>query len=206
VIRVRRLAPLLLATLSSLPAAALGQSAAGQQGAGHGTDLFAGYSFADLAESTRHGGDMAVGFDLVGPLSGFVDASFHWGDQDGTSLSDLTLMAGPGLRFGARGRTVFFVRALAGLVRDKATISVLDVDISETSSSFGVLAGGGVDFRVSNALALRLQADYLGLGRGAGAASCVPGATSCDDTGGGGSWSSGYRLAGGVVYRFGSAR
>jgi opacity protein-like surface antigen len=205
--RATRLASLLLAPAAALflPVAATAQPAASPEPARHGTDLFAGYSFVHFSESTRHGGDLAAGFHLFGPLSGFVDASFHWGDQDGTSLSDLTLMAGPGLRFGARGRTVLFVRALAGLVRDRATISVLDVDISETSSSFGVLAGAGVDFRVSAKLAVRLQGDYLGFDSGGGAASCVPGVPSCDDTGGG-SWSSGYRVSAGVVYRFASAR
>ncbi len=39
-------------------------------------------------------------------------------DGDGVDRSDLTLMAGPGVRFGKRGGTVFFLRALAGLVRD----------------------------------------------------------------------------------------
>ena len=145
-----------------------------------------------------------MGFDLVGPLSGFVDTSFHWGSQEGVSLSDLTLMAGPGLRFGKRGGTVFFVRALAGLVQDKASISVLDVDISETSTSFGVLAGGGVDFRMARTLAVRLQGDYLWSDAGTeGIASCPQG-TSCDAAEGG--RSSGFRVSAGVVYRFGSAR
>ena len=190
--------------LSALLGLALAASAAA--GEGHGTDLLAGYSFAHIQDDNRHGANLAVGFDLFGPLSGFVDTSVHWGSQEGVSLSDWTLMAGPGVRFGKRGGTVFFVRALAGLVQDKATISVLDVDISEKSSSFGILAGGGVDIRVSTPLAVRLQADYLLHDTGSeGLTSCVPGATTCDDTGGGG-WSSGYRFSAGVVYRFGSAR
>jgi opacity protein-like surface antigen len=116
-------------------------------------------------------------------------------------------MAGPGLRFGKRDGTVFFVRALAGLVQDKASIGVLDVDISETNKAFGILAGGGVDFRVSTTLAVRLQGDYLASDTGAeGIASCpsVPSGVSCQASGGG--WSSGYRVSAGVVYRFGSAR
>jgi opacity protein-like surface antigen len=156
-------------------------------GEGHGTDLFAGYSFAKIDEVNRHGADLALGFDLLGPLSGFVDTSFHWGSQEGTSLNDLTLMAGPGVRFGKRGGTVFFVRALAGLVQDKATISVLDVDISESSKRFGALGGGGVDFRVAKALAVRLQGDYLWNDVAEGK-------------------SSGYRASAGIVYRFGGAR
>jgi opacity protein-like surface antigen len=194
-----RLAPCLPALL--VLALAAGPAAAGE---GHGTDFFAGYSFAQIDDTHRNGADLALGFDLFGPLAGFFDTSFHWGSQEGTSLSDLTLMAGPGARFGKRGGTVFFVRALAGLVRDKASIGILDVDISETSSRFGVLAGGGVDVRVSPTLALRLQGDYLGSDTGAeGIASCAPGVT-CESSYGG--WSSGYRVAAGVVYRFGSAR
>jgi hypothetical protein len=103
------------------------------------------------------------------------------------SLSDLTLMAGPGVRFGKRGGTVFFVRALAGLVQDHGAISVLDVDISETSRRFGALGGGGVDVRVASTLAVRLQGDYLWNDVEVGK-------------------SSGFRASAGVVYRFGSAR
>jgi hypothetical protein len=180
-------------------------------GEGHGTDLFAGYSFAKLDETSRHGANLAAGFDLVGPLSGFVDLSSHWGSESGVSLNDLTLMAGPGVRFGKRGGTVLFVRAMAGLLQDKGTISVLDVDISEKGSRFAILAGGGVDFRVGTALALRIQGDYLGSDAGAGGiGQCPappPGASggSCQDTGSGG-WSSDYRVSAGVVYRFGNAR
>jgi opacity protein-like surface antigen len=154
---------------------------------GHGTDLFGGYSFAKIDEVSRHGGDLALGFDLAGPISGFVDASFHWGSSEGASLSDVTLMAGPGVRFGKRGSTVFFARALVGVVSDKASIQVLDVDISESSSRFGILAGGGVDFRVSASLAARVQGDYLWSDVEEGS-------------------SSGFRASAGIVYRFGSAR
>jgi opacity protein-like surface antigen len=189
---------LLFPALLSLAVAAT--SAAGE---GHGTDLFAGYSFAQIQDNNRNGANLAVGVGLFGPLSGFVDTSLHWGSQEGVSLSDLTLMAGPGVRFGKRGGTVFFLRALAGLVQDKGTISVLDVDISESSKSFGILAGGGVDFRVSTTLAVRLQGDYLASDSGSEGCPPVPSGASCETSGG---WSSGYRVSAGIVYRFGSAR
>lgn len=177
--RQLRAAPLLaVATLAAATARA---------GEGHGTDLFAGYSFAQIDETDRHGANLALGFDLFGPVSGFVDTSAHWGSEESLSLSDLTAMAGPGLRFGKRGGTVFFVRALAGLVQDKASIGILDVDISESQSRFGILAGGGVDFRVASALAVRVQGDYLWNDVEDGKAS-------------------GFRASGGIVYRFGSAR
>jgi len=171
-----------------LALAALGLAAA-PVGAGEplGTDLYAGYSYARLDDLSRHGASAAVSFHAIGPLAGFVDVGAHWGSQEGTSRSDLTLMAGPGVRFGSRGGTVFFVRALAGLVRDRSSIGVLDVDISESHSSFGVLAGGGVDVRVAKSLALRAQADYQW--------------TDSDAL----VKKSGYRLGAGVVYRLGTA-
>jgi hypothetical protein len=197
--RHHRAAPLAVLLTLGLTAG----SAAG--GEGHGTDAFAGYSFASIGDASRHGGNLAVGFDL-GPISGFVDTSFHWGSQSAVSLSDLTLMAGPGARFGTRGGTVFFLRALAGLVRDRASIGIFDVDISEGTTGLGFMGGGGVDLRVASKLAVRLQADYLFYDAGiGGSGSCVPDVPNCDDTGGGG-WSSGYRFSAGVVYRFASAR
>ena len=155
-------------------------------GESQGTDIHAGYSFARIDDGDRHGANAALGFDLFGPIDGFLDVGSHWGTQDGTDLSDLTLMAGPGLRFGKRGGTLVFVRALAGLVRDSASISVLDVDISETSSRFGVLAGGGVDLRIAHRLAIRLQGDYF-----------------WNDVPEGGK-ASGFRAGAGLVYRFGT--
>lgn len=192
----RALAPCALGLLLAPAAAAADR---------HGSDLFAGYSFLDLDGTSRHGADLALGFDLAGPLAGFVDASFHWGSESGTSLSDLTLMAGPGVRVGRRGASVFFLRALAGVVRDRASIGILGVDISESYSSFGLLAGGGVDVRVSSTLAVRLQGDYLLDSGATGGAQCAAGSSRCNDTRGAG-WQSGYRLSAGVVYRFASAR
>ena len=172
--------PVVLAVLLAL---AVPLAAAERQG----TDLFAGYSFAQIDNVNRNGGNAAVGFDLFGPIDGFVDASAHWGSSGAESLADLTLMAGPGARFGKRGGMVFFVRALAGLVRDRDSIAVLDVDISESYSRFGVLVGGGLDFPISKKLALRAQGDYLW--------------NDVEE----GSKSSGFRASAGIVYRFGIA-
>ena len=172
--------------LLAVLAASLALAAPVAASEGQGTDLFAGYSFAKIDDVNRNGANAALGFDLFGPIDAFVDASAHWGSSEGTSLDDLTLMAGPGVRFGKRGRAVVFVRALAGLVQDRASITVLDVDISESSSRFGVLAGGGVDFPVARKLALRAQGDWLW--------NDVPE----------GSKSSGLRASAGIVWRFGT--
>jgi opacity protein-like surface antigen len=102
-------------------------------------------------------------------------------------LSDATLMAGPGMRFGSRQGTTFFVRAVAGLVHDRATISVLDVDISESATRFAVLAGGGLERRITRTLAVQVQGDYLW--------------TDVDE-----GESSGFRVSAGLAYRFGVPR
>ena len=105
-------------------------AAAGER---HGTDLFAGYSFAkidDVEPPRRQPGRSASTSSARSPASSTRAPT--GAASEGVSLNDLTLMAGPGVRFGKRGGTVFFVRALAGLVQDKASISVLDVDISES--------------------------------------------------------------------------
>jgi opacity protein-like surface antigen len=186
---VKRL-PAILAVLLALAAPV---AAAEHQG----TDLFAGYSFAKIDNVNRNGANAAVGFDLFGPVDGFVDASTHWGSSGSESLTDLTLMAGPGIRFGKRGGTLFFLRVLAGLVTDRDSITVLDVDISESSSRFGVLAGGGLDVPIAKKLALRAQGDYLWN-------DLPPGIASGSDSGEVGR-SSGFRFSAGIVYRFGIA-
>lgn len=161
-----------------------GTASAGER---QGTELAFGYSLASIDDVTRHGAHATLAFDLFGPVSGFVDGSVHWGSSEGVGLSDATLMAGPGMRFGRRAGTAFFVRAMAGLVRDRATISVLDVDISESATRFAALAGGGVERRITRSLAIQVTGDYLW--------------TDVDE-----GESSGFRVTAGLAYRFGVPR
>ena len=179
--RLHRKAPFRLALLGLALAAA--PAAAGEP---LGSDLFAGYSYLKLAEVSRSGANLASDFHAFGPIAGFVDASAHWGSDSGTSIRDWTLMAGPGVRIGNRGGTLLFVRVLAGVLSDHTSISVLDVDISEGSTRFAILAGGGVDVRIAARLALRAQGDYLWYDATSGS-------------------TSGFRVSGGLVYRIGTA-
>jgi opacity protein-like surface antigen len=166
-----------------------------------GPDLFAGYSFARLGDASRHGANLAAGFDLFGPVDGFLDASAHWGSAEGTDLDDLTLTAGPGVRFGTRGGTILFVRALAGILRDRASISIFDVTVSESRTGFGFMAGGGVDVPVTKTLALRAQGDYVLWDAGGDEVTCA--AIGCPEAGG---WESSFRASAGIVFRFGVPR
>jgi opacity protein-like surface antigen len=162
-------------------------------------DVFAGYSFTKIEDVSRHGANLAAGFHLFGPLSAFADASAHWGAQDSLDRSDLTLMAGPGVRLGKPGGIVFFLRGLAGLVTDRASIAVLDVDIAESSSRFGVMAGGGVDAPFASRWAVRAQADWLWNDLPEGIAALPPGGGEYN-----GPKETGFRASAGIVYRFGS--
>lgn len=178
-----------------LVAAACALAVAASAPASAGTlppEVFAGYSLGRMDEVSRHGANLALGIHLFGPVTGFVDASAHWGGDASLDSSDLTAMAGPGVRFGKAGRTVVFARALAGLVRDRWSVSVLDVAISESTIRLGVLAGGGVDFPVAKRLAIRAQADYLW--RDVPPQDEIAGLTS-----------SGFRASLGIVYRLGTA-
>lgn len=161
--------------------------AAAQAGERAGTDLSAGYSFARFADADRHGGSVAVSFGVAGPLRAFVDAGAHWGGNGGLDRDDLMLTAGPGLRFALGGAAAVFVRTLAGVVRDSAGVSVLDVRISESSTRFAAMGGGGVDLRLTQRWSARAQGDYLWH-------DAVEGTHS------------GFRVGAGAVYRFGGAR
>jgi opacity protein-like surface antigen len=194
-LRLHRIA--LCALVASL---ALGAPLAAAEG--QGTELFAGYSFARLGDVSRHGANLSAGFDLFGPVDGVLDASLHRGSSEGADVDDLTLMAGPGVRFGKKGGTIVYVRALAGLVRDRASIDVFDVSISGSRTGFGLLAGGGVDLPLTRSLAVRAQGDYLRWDSGGDEATCA--AIGCPEAGGG--WESGFRASAGIVFRFGTAR
>jgi opacity protein-like surface antigen len=142
-------------------AAALLMALVGSAGAdGPRTEIFGGYSYARIDEASRHGANAAFAFDLRSRLGLKVDVSTHFGSGEGTDRSDLTLMAGPVFRFGGSG-TVVFIHALAGLRRERTSLSVFDVTISENQNQFGVTSGGGVDLRIAPRWAVRLQGDYL---------------------------------------------
>lgn len=156
----------------------------GPAAAGDGPDLAAGYSMLQIDDQTRHGVSGALSFRAFGKVRLWLDGATQAGSAGGVDLTTNWLMAGLGTRFGP-GRTRVFVRAVAGLLRDRASISVFDADIAETESGLGVLAGGGVDVRLARRIDLRVQGDYL---------------WRDSDPGDGG----GVRAGVGFVYRFGT--
>jgi opacity protein-like surface antigen len=163
---------------------AVGPLAASAQDASRG-DAFAGYSALASDGETRHGAHAALGWGVSGRIDLLLDVSRHQGsDAEGTDVSVLSLMAGPRVTFGG-GRLRPFVHVIGGVVRSKASVSVFDIEISESSSDFGGAAGGGFDVGFDNRWALRLAGDYR--------------VVKVDDETAGDP-----RFSAGVVYRFGA--
>jgi opacity protein-like surface antigen len=75
-----------------------------------------------------------------------------------TEVTFTTFSAGPRLYFG--DRVTGFVHALLGGIRGKGSVSFLGENVSESATEFMIQPGGGVDIRVSDAVAVRLQGDY----------------------------------------------
>jgi len=148
-------------------------------------EVFGGYSLLRADEASRNGWEGSLRFALSGRFGLEAGVSQHYGKNDGDP--DRTTLAG-GPAFSLRPSRVFsvYVHALGGVAREKASISIFAVDISESHTSFTLLAGGGLDLRLKDSLALRLlQADWA-------------------YTRGDGESQSGFRLSAGLVLRLGA--
>jgi hypothetical protein len=128
-------------------------------------DLFVGYGYArwsgdpEFEETANlHGFQASFAWNLGAHLGLVADASGHFGDLEGVELSRWSLLAGPrvSLRTGPLG---FFVHALAGAVRTRESLTVVDVTFSESATDFGAAAGGGIDVRLAGPWALRAQGE-----------------------------------------------
>jgi opacity protein-like surface antigen len=119
-------------------------------------DAFAGYSMLKFDGESRHGWEASLAWNAFGKLGFVADLSGHYKAE----FDDLTFMGGP--RYALHGdKLTPFVHVLAGGLRDRASISVLGVTISESNTHFAWAAGGGLSFRISSRWDIRAQADYL---------------------------------------------
>ncbi len=121
-------------------------------------DFFAGYSYWKIAEESRNGWQASLARNFGGSrrLGAVIDLSGHYV----SGSDDLSFMAGP--RYAIHGAKVTpFVQALAGGVRLKEGIKVLNVTISESATNFAWAAGAGVSFRITGHWDVRVQGDYL---------------------------------------------
>jgi len=144
-------------------------------GAGDSQTLPLGW-YADVSGNLTHM------FAVVGEVSGAYK-SFDQGDnQFGTRVDvnvDLnvhTFMGGIRMSARQQPRFVPYAQVLFGLARGSGTVKgqatvagrTISISESESDSDFAFDAGGGVNFRMSDSLGLRVGAGYLRIGGGDG--------------------------------------
>jgi hypothetical protein len=155
--RAARLALLIAAIVSPLPAWTADVPR---------VELFGGYSYArgggdePQLEPSRNlqGFEASLAWNLGRHLGLVADTSAHFGDLDGVDLTRWFFLAGPRFSF-SREPVGFFVHVLAGAVRTKESLTVLDITLAESATNLGGAAGGGIDVRLSDHWALHLQGD-----------------------------------------------
>jgi hypothetical protein len=126
----------------------------GSAGADDGVRVSAGYSFVHYLE--EGGGNAPVGafLSISGGKSVSLELDLGWqrDSEFDLSLDTFTVTAGPRFAFGSSESARPFLHVLGGLRHDRIE--------GESNTSWGGFAGGGVDVRVSEGLAVRLGADF----------------------------------------------
>jgi hypothetical protein len=122
--------------------------------ADEGVQASVGYSFVQYLETG--GGNAPVGafVSISGNkgLSPELDLGWQRDSEFGVTLNTFTVTAGPRFALGSSESTRPFLHVLGGLRHDRIE--------GESNTSWGGFAGGGLDVRVSEGLAVRLGADF----------------------------------------------
>ena len=104
------------------------------------------------------GFNVSVTENLNSWFGGVLDFSSQYGTEAGFKTNTQTLMYGPVFAYRKHPSFVPFVHGMVGAVRGGPEY----LDISKPEYRIGLIAGGGVDLKVSPRVSLRLiQADYL---------------------------------------------
>ena len=125
-------------------------------------EVFGGYSHlvGDVNDTSfnLNGVDFSVTENVNRWFGGTLDFSSHFGTEAGFKVNSETITYGPVFSYRKNPSVVPFAHALLGAVRGGDEY----LSISQPEYRFGVLAGGGVDLKVSKRISVRLiQADYL---------------------------------------------
>lgn len=123
--------------------------------------LYAGYAFFKADDGNLHGLRLSPEYRLNGLASIVGDFSMEKGAIASSDTTLTTYMGGIRLKRGIGSASVF-VHALAGGVRTSSSISPFGgVTISVADTGLGLDGGGGVEFKLTGALKMRVGADYL---------------------------------------------
>ena len=120
-------------------------------------EVSVGYAFLKYLE--EGGGSAPLGFYLTasgtGAMTLALDLAYHRDSEDvlgeTITLNTYTALAGPRFRL-SDGPIVPFLQLLGGVRHDRIE--------GESNTAFGGMAGAGIDLKASEALGIRLGADF----------------------------------------------
>jgi hypothetical protein len=140
---MRKLPLLLLSLVLVVPA-----------GADDGVQASVGYSFVKYLEEGIGSAPVGAFVSISGrkSLSPELDLGWQRDSESGVTLNTFTVTAGPRFALGSSDSARPYLHVLGGLRHDRIE--------GESNTSWGGFAGGGVDVKVSEGLALRLGADF----------------------------------------------
>jgi len=117
-----------------------------------------GYSFAKYLETDAGSAPVGAFLAVSGRRNLTLELDLGWQRDseelfgESFTLNTLTAVAGPKVNFATGGAVRPFVHVLGGLRYDNAN--------SESNTSWGGVAGGGVDVKAGEKVAVRLGADF----------------------------------------------
>ena len=123
-------------------------------------ELFGGYSYfhASGGGSGLNGGNLSITENVNKWFGGVLDFSAHHGSFAGSGVNVVTIAYGPVFSYRKDPRVTPFFHVLLGAVRGSSGY----LGISKADTEFAITAGGGVDLKVGEHLAVRVvQADYV---------------------------------------------
>ncbi len=135
------------------------------------TEIFGGYSYLRGDDNNGgvdlHGWNVSFNQNIVKWAGIKGDFSGHYGDYDivrgfGSDLSAHLFLVGPQFTIRKSDRVQPFVHVLFGVARTDITFFDPTGRIVQRDSAFALAAGGGLDVRLTDHLAVRLfQTDYV---------------------------------------------
>ncbi len=123
--------------------------------------LYAGYAFFKTDDGNLHGLRLSPEYRLNGFASVVGDFSVEKGTVSSSSTTVTTYLGGLRIKRGI-GSVSVFAHALAGGVSTSSSVKPFSgVTISVSDTGLGLDAGGGVEFKVSGSVRMRIGGDYL---------------------------------------------
>ena len=125
-------------------------------------EVFGGYSnlVANVSAPSfnLNGFDVSVAENVNSWFGGALDFTSHFGTEAGNKVNTQTVTYGPVFSYRKHPSVVPFAHCLLGTVRGSSDY----LNISKPAWQFVVVAGGGLDVKLTDRVALRLfQADYV---------------------------------------------